>query len=104
MKKLRCSGPGCGEKPPWYDPYRPPREPRWVEVPDEHEGKAYCCFTCAIMDGAMSVRYMESCCCHHFDSLPEPEEGDEGTCKHCKTSYRYDGKRWNKIDDYLETT
>ena len=28
-----------------------------VEVEDNHEGEAYCSFTCAIMDGKMSVKY-----------------------------------------------
>jgi hypothetical protein len=28
-----------------------------VEVNDNHEGEAYCSFTCAIMDGKVSVKY-----------------------------------------------
>ena len=57
MKKVPCSYKDCNKRRLHFtmpDDYRPTQ---MVEVDDNHEGDAYCSFTCAIMDGKMSVRY-----------------------------------------------
>jgi hypothetical protein len=60
MKKIPCSGPGCSSRRIHYERPETPRGEQLVEVPDGHEGKAYCSLTCALMDGAMKLRGDES--------------------------------------------
>jgi hypothetical protein len=55
MKKA-CSGPTCAtRRAHWCNP-DVERGVQMVEVPDGHEGKAYCSITCAVQDGAMTLR------------------------------------------------
>jgi hypothetical protein len=57
MKKVKCSGPGCSEKRvSWCNPDTP-RGPQYVEVKEDYEGKAWCSITCAVMGGAMSLKW-----------------------------------------------
>jgi len=56
MKKKPCSYAKCKDYRIHHERPDEPRGVQWVEVPDGHEGKAYCSITCACLAGAMSVR------------------------------------------------
>jgi len=56
MKKVPCSYPECHRYRVHYERQDEERGIQWIEVPDNHEGKAYCSITCACLDGAMSVK------------------------------------------------
>ena len=51
-----CSYSGCGDRRQhWCEPFTP-RGLQHVEVPDDHQGRVYCSFECAIYDGAYSLK------------------------------------------------
>jgi len=54
-KKIPCSCSSCSSKEVWTKPDTP-RGVQLVEVPDDHVGPAYCSITCAVLDGAMSLK------------------------------------------------
>ena len=56
MKKIPCSYEKCWGRRIHHERQDTPRGVQLVEVNDIYEGAAYCSFTCAIMDGAMSLR------------------------------------------------
>ena len=56
MKYVPCKYEKCRNRRVHYERQDTPRGVQMVEVQDDHDGPAYCSFTCAIMDGAMSVR------------------------------------------------
>ncbi len=54
MKRVPCSYEQCGgRRRSWWD--FTPRKTRMIEVPDDHEGPAYCSIECAVYAGAMTV-------------------------------------------------
>ena len=56
MKKLPCSSPDCKyRRKHWCSPDED-RGIIYVEVADDYEGPAYCSLTCALMDGAMTLK------------------------------------------------
>lgn len=56
MKKVPCSYEGCKHYRIHHERPHEARGVVWVEVPDDHEGKAYCSITCAVLDGAMKLK------------------------------------------------
>lgn len=56
MKKVPCSYEGCSERRVHYERQDEMRPHQMVEVKDDHEGKAFCSFTCAMMAGEFSVK------------------------------------------------
>ena len=56
--KLPCSYSLCHTRRPHHERPDEERGTQWVEVPDDHppEKPVYCSMTCAIMDGAMTLR------------------------------------------------
>lgn len=60
MKKVPCSYHKCGEYRVHYERPDEQRGQQMVEVPDNHEGKAYCSIACACLDGAMSMNEFKS--------------------------------------------
>ena len=69
MKTVPCSGPGaCKNKSVWVNgEHDVVGIKRQVEVPDDHEGPAYCSFECAAYDGVSIIR--------------RPPEGEENRAK-----------------------
>ena len=57
MKYVSCSSPSCSQRRVHHERPDEERGTQWVEVPDAHEGKAYCSLTCALLDGAISLRH-----------------------------------------------
>jgi len=53
--KVPCSCGGCSKVENWTRPDTP-RGVQMVEVPDYHTGPAYCSITCAVLDGAMTLK------------------------------------------------
>jgi hypothetical protein len=56
MKKVDCSYSKCGDYRVHHEKPDIARGQQKIEVPDDFIGKAYCSCTCAILDGAMSLR------------------------------------------------
>jgi len=46
MKKVQCSYPGCSNRRSHYQDLKMTRPHRWLEVPNDHEGYAYCSLEC----------------------------------------------------------
>jgi hypothetical protein len=57
MKTIPCSYKDCNQRRIHFSIPDENRDHQMVEVNDNHEGEAYCSFTCAIMDGKVSVKY-----------------------------------------------
>ena len=55
-KKMPCSYDQCKYHRIHFELPDVPRGVQYVEVPDDWEGPAYCSVTCAIMDGAYSLK------------------------------------------------
>ena len=75
MKKIPCFYEGCDQRRSHFtiqDEYRPRQ---MVEVKDGYDGSpVYCSFTCAILDGKMSVKNYkhkkENCVSYQEGGLP----------------------------------
>jgi hypothetical protein len=87
MKKVVCPASGCQQRRRhWCDPDTP-RGPQMVEVPDDwpDEAPAYCCMTCALVAGYITLEYVK----------------DEDACPAClakgfKIKHRQDYKCWEE--------
>ena len=55
MKELPCSYKDCQNRRIHFTIPDQPRGIQMILVDDDYEGEAYCSFTCAILDGKMSV-------------------------------------------------
>jgi hypothetical protein len=49
--RVECSGPGCGDRRAHRERPFEPRDVRFVEVPEDFVGKAYCSIECAAYAG-----------------------------------------------------
>jgi len=58
MKKRPCNYKECSSRRIHHERPDEPRGIQYVEVPDDFplEGKTYCSFTCAIMDGSYDLK------------------------------------------------
>jgi len=56
VKKIPCSYKDCNQRRIHFSIPDENRDHQMVEVEDNHEGEAYCCFTCAMLAGKMSVK------------------------------------------------
>ena len=56
MKYVPCSYDKCYLRRPHFLLQDEVRTQQMVQVADEYDGPAYCSYTCAIMDGKMSVK------------------------------------------------
>ena len=57
MKKIPCNYKNCSSIRIHFTLPDVERGTQLVEVEDDYEGPAYCSFTCAILDGKLSVMY-----------------------------------------------
>jgi hypothetical protein len=48
MKQVPCAGPGCADRRVHFERPDTPRGIQMVEVPDDHEGLAFCSITCSL--------------------------------------------------------
>ena len=66
MKKVPCSYEGCSERRVHYERQDEMRPRQMVEVKDDYEGQAFCCFTCAMLAGSISVKLQTT----HIEPAP----------------------------------
>jgi hypothetical protein len=56
MKTIPCSYKDCNQRRIHFTNQDENRPHQMIEVESDYEGDAYCSFTCAILDGKMSVK------------------------------------------------